>query len=278
MQDELNQFSDIPALGDEQALAQFLENQNNAATTEVQIPPALQQVNPVQTGNPVQPTDGGNPQQSNPGQQATFTPEQVQAIINASRQQTAQVQQPVVQKPAVQQTQPAVYSPQELNAIQTMLARGYSLEQVLRAVQSNRARAGNPTQTDPALAQKINNIEQYLAQQEYQAAQHSFIEKMTTFGDKFGLTENDLVTFGNAALAKGINLVNVQDVEMVFKAIYPEQYAIRVQRMSNTPTSQIYGGTSVPENSRAVNDKVIDAYVDSFLKRSMPNQYGMQKK
>ena len=267
MQDN-NIFSDIPALGDEQGLAQFLDQQAEASTPEVTIPAALQQT-PAPTVTPEVTPEVPNPQP----QQQMYTAEQVQAIINASRQQANQVQ-PQVQQP-VQQPQQA-YTPQELNAINTMLARGYSLEQVMRAVQTNRAKTG-ATQ-DPALAQKIQNIEQYLAQQQYQVAQNEFINKMTTFGDRFGLSEQDLVTFGNAALAKGINLVNVQDVEMVFKAMYPEQYSIRVQRMSNTPTSQIYGGTSVPENNQVQNEKYIDNYVDNFLKRSMPNQYGMQKK
>ena len=148
----------------------------------------------------------------------------------------------------------------------------------MSAVQSHRAKTSGAV--NPALLQKINNIENYLQNQQYQAAVNDFTTKMTSFGDRFGLSEADLVTFGNQALAKGINLINVpaQDIETVFRAMYPEQYSIRMQRMSNTPTSQIYGGTSVPENNRIVNEKAMDAYVDAFLKRSMPNQYGMQRK
>ena len=130
---------------------------------------------------------------------------------------------------------------------------------------------------DP-ISEKVTQIEQYLKQQQYKAEENAFISKMTEFGNKYGLSENDLVIFGNKAMEKGINLVNVSDVELVFKALYPEQYAIRLQRMSNTPTSQIYGGSSVPEAPRAAASKVEDAYVENFLKHSMPNQYGMFKK
>ena len=272
MQDENNLFSDIPSLGDENGLAQYLEQQNAAQFSNgSEIPGALQQ-NQTQT-----PVEQHSEQNVDPNQgQQTFTAEQVQSIIASLQQQQQQVRQPVQQTP--QQTAPVgtAYTPQELNAINTLLQRGYSLEQVMQAVQTNRMRNNNGV--NPAVLQKINNIEQYLQAQQYQAALNEFTTKMTTFGDKFGLSEQDLVTFGNAALAKGINLTQVQDVEMVFKAIYPEQYAIRVQRMSNTPTSQIYGGNSVPENNRVVNERAIDAYVDAFLKRSMPNQYGRQKK
>ena len=96
---------------------------------------------------------------------------------------------------------------------------------------------------------------------------------MTTFGNKYGLTENDLVTFGNVAMSKGINLTTVNDVEAVFRAIYPEQYAIRSQRIAGAPASQIYGGASTPEAPRAAANKLEDAYVDNFLKQAMPNQY-----
>ena len=266
MQDN-NMFSDIPALNDANGLAQYVEQQN-AAQYNTELPGALQQpVTPNVEETEEEPT--------------TFTSEQVQQIIQAVQaQQQQQRQQQVTQQQATQvrQTQPtqAAYTPQELNAINTLLSRGYSLEQVMQAVQSHRMKTNGGV--DPAVIQKINNIEQYLQNQQYQAELNSFTTKMTTFGNKFGLSEADLVTFGNQALEKGINLIIVQDVEMVFKAMYPEQYAIRMQRMSNTPTSQIYGGTSVPENNRVVNERAVDAYVDAFLKRSMPNQYGMQKK
>ena len=270
MQDENNIFSDIPSLGDVEGLNQYMEQQTaNQFNENISIPGALQQE---------QQSDVQTPQENvSQNSQVVYTPEQVQAIVQQVQQQYAAMQQQQQQQQQVtQNTNVQAYTPQELNAINTLLSRGYSLEQVLQAVQSNRAR--NSSGVNPAVLQKINNIENYLQQQQYQAALTEFTTKMTTFGDKFGLSERDLVVFGNAALAKGINLTEVQDVEMVFKMMYPEQYSIRMQRMSNTPTSQIYGGTSVPETNRALNEKAMDAYVDSFLKRSMPNQYGMQRK
>lgn len=269
MQDENNIFSDIPSLGDVEGLNQYMEQQTaNQLNENISIPGALQQNQQQDVQTP--------PQENVPqNSQVMYTPEQVQAIVQQVQQQYAAMQQQQQQQVA-QNTNAQAYTPQELNAINTLLSRGYSLEQVLQAVQSNRAR--NSSGVNPAVLQKINNIENYLQQQQYQAALHEFTTKMTTFGDKFGLSEQDLVTFGNAALAKGINLTEVQDVEMVFKMMYPEQYSIRMQRMSNTPTSQIYGGTSVPETNRTLNEKAMDAYVDAFLKRSMPNQYGMQRK
>ena len=96
---------------------------------------------------------------------------------------------------------------------------------------------------------------------------------LTAFGDKFGLSENDLVVFGNTALAKGINIAQVSDLESVFRAIYPEQYAIRVQRMQHTPTSQIFGGSTMFINPTAMSEQAADNYVEGFLKGAMPNQY-----
>ena len=120
---------------------------------------------------------------------------------------------------------------------------------------------------------KVNAIENYLQQSAYDKAQTEFVNKLTAFGDKFGLSENDLVVFGNTALAKGINIAQVSDLESVFRAIYPEQYAIRVQRMQHTPTSQIFGGSTMFVNPTAMSEQAADNYVEGFLKGAMPNQY-----
>jgi hypothetical protein len=128
-----------------------------------------------------------------------------------------------------------------------------------------------------AIAQRLAEVESYLQNQQYIAAQNEFIDKMTTFGDKFGLSENDLVTFGNKAMSMGINLTTVSDVEAVFRAVYPDQYAIRSQRIAAS-SAPIYGGSSTPEAPRASAIRMEDAYVDQFLKRAMPNQYGMNTK
>lgn len=278
MQD--NMFSDIPGLSDENGFNQFMENQSaSQQQSDGGIPPLTQPVQP--TGTDQGSTDQPDTQpQDNTTQEPTYTAAQVQQIIASLQAQQVQQRAQPVRQPQVQpQIQPrsSAYSQQEINAINGMLARGYSLEQVLQAVQNNRARQGAPTR-DPAILDKINQIERYLANQQYQTEQNAFVSKMNDFGSKFGLSEQDLVTFGNAAMAQGINLINVPDVEIVFKALYPEQYAVRMQRMSNTPTSQIYGGQSVAEAPRAQVSKAEDAYVENFLKRSMPNQYGMQRK
>lgn len=274
MQD--NMFSDIPGLSDENGFNQFMENQSaSQQQSDGGIPPLTQPAS--STGTDQGSTDQPDTQpQDNTTQEPTYTAAQVQQIIASLQAQQVQQRAQPVRQPQVQPRQSS-YSQQEINAINGMLARGYSLEQVLQAVQNNRARQGAPTR-DPAILDKINQIERYLANQQYQTEQNAFVSKMNDFGSKFGLSEQDLVTFGNAAMAQGINLINVPDVEIVFKALYPEQYAVRMQRMSNTPTSQIYGGQSVAEAPRAQVSKAEDAYVENFLKRSMPNQYGMQRK
>jgi hypothetical protein len=48
--------------------------------------------------------------------------------------------------------------------------------------------------------------------------------------------------------------------------------------MAPTNSSQIYGGTSIPEGNRTATSKLEDAYVENFLKGAMPNQYGMLNK
>ena len=101
---------------------------------------------------------------------------------------------------------------------------------------------------------------------------------MTEFGNKWGLSEQDLSTFGYAALKLGINVATVTDLEAVFRAVYPEQYAIRMQRMQNTPSSQIYGGTNMPESNRTMASRAEDAYVENFLAHTMPNMYNTSKK
>lgn len=281
MQDENNIFSDLPGLGDEEALNQYLNNQVvNEIIPNTQTPSLAQPNQNVQEQN-TQPNSTPNPTESTTtpnNTPKTYTYDEVQAMLSQERQMQQKLQQNAI--PNIGNVRPSnnAYSPQELNAINNLLSRGYSLEQIMSAVQSNRMKHGATASTDPRIINKINNIEKYLQQQQYQEEQNAFIDKMTEFGNKFGLSEDDLVTFGNVAMSKGINLINTPDVEIIFKALYPEQYAIRMQRISNPQTSQIYGGTSVPENQNANTSKLEDAYVESFMKRSMPNQYGMQKR
>lgn len=281
-------FSDIPALGDTQGLENFINNQNLQAQGLQPVQPTQQQAQPAAqpsaqpaaqpAAQPVAPAaQANNNQQVNTAQgQPVFTREQVAALLQQNAAQ-AQQQQPQVQ-PQRQAPQVA-YSDQERNFVLTAMQRGYSLDQINQVIMQRRMQNGVAPQSNPALEQRMANLEQYLRNQEYKQAETVFIDKLSAFGDKFGLSEQDLVTFGNAALQKGINIAvpNV-DLETVFKAVYPEQYAIRVQRMSPTNTSQIYGGTSIPEGNRALAGKAEDAYVEAFLKQTMPNQYGMLNK
>ena len=281
-------FSDIPALGDTQGLENFINNQNLQAQGLTPVQPTEQQPAPAAQGQPTQPAAQGQPAQqqgqpaAQPAQQAapTFTREQIAQILaqaDAIRAQQggngAQQQQPQQPRQAFQ------YTDQERNFVLNAMQRGYSLDQINQVVMQRRMQNGMVPQGNPALEQRMTQLENYLRTQEYKAAETAFIDKLSGFGDKFGLSEQDLVTFGNAALSKGINIAmpNV-DLETVFKAVYPEQYAIRVQRMSPTNTSQIYGGTSIPEGNRALAGKAEDAYVEAFLKQTMPNQYGMLNK
>ena len=281
-------FSDIPALGDTQGLENFINNQNLQAqgltpvqpTTEQPAPaaqPTAQPAAPAAQPNPAQPAQPAPAAQPAP----TFTKEQVAAIIAQADALRAQqgggngVQQPTQPQ---QPRQAFQYTDQERNFVINAMQRGYSLDQINQVIMQRRGQNGM-VQGNPALEQRMSQLETYIKQQEYNAAETAFINKLSDFGDKFGISEKDLITFGNASLSKGINIAmpNV-DLETVFKAVYPEQYAIRIQRMSPTNTSQIYGGTSIPEGNRALASKAEDAYVEAFLKQTMPNQYGMLNK
>ena len=285
--DNNNDFSGIPALNDVQGLENYLNAQSLQAQGLTPTP-APQQQNPAPQEaqpNPAQPAPAAQPAQpaAQPAaqpQQPQFTKEQIAQIIAQADALRAQQNAQQRQQPQQQsQAQPFQYTEQERNFVLNAMQRGYSLAQINSVIMQRRMQSGMIPQSNPALEQRMNQLENYLRTQEYRAAENAFIEKLSGFGDKFGLSEQDLVVFGNAALAKGINIAmpNV-DLETVFKAVYPEQYAIRVQRMSNTNTSQIYGGTSIPEGNRALAGKAEDAYVEAFLKQTMPNQYGMLNK
>lgn len=259
-----NIFSGIPDLNDTQGLEQYM---NNAQAADFgfsgNVPQALQQETPAEpTPAPAQPETPAAP---------TFTSEQVAQIVAGLRNQQPQVQ-PQAQPAPVQRQ--AAYTPQQANIIKQLVDRGVPLERIMASMNGNRQNAAAQQQ----IVNRIQGIEQYLQAQQYKAEESNFINKMTSFGDKFGLSESDLVTFGNQALAMGINLTNVTDVEAVFRAVYPEQYAIRSQRIAGASASQIYGGASTVETPRAASSKLEDAYVDAFLKQAMPNAYGMHTK
>lgn len=268
-----NIFSGIPSLDDTQGLEQYLTNsQTEDFGFNGQVPAALQQQEP--------PTPAaGAPAQQEPAPAPaapTFTSEQVAQIVSrlqASNQPAQQQPLPNRNVPNVPAQQSA-YTPQQAQAIKRLIDAGIPLERIVASLNGNRQQNAAQQQ----VLTRLQGIEQYLQNQQYKAEEANFINKMTTFGDKFGLSEADLVTFGNQALAMGINLTNVTDVEAVFRAVYPEQYAIRSQRIAGAPSSQIYGGASAVEAPRAASSKLEDAYVDAFLKQAMPNAYGMHTK
>jgi hypothetical protein len=269
-------FSGIPGLDDEAGLEAYL---NNSALNDMGIgnqdptPVALQQQQQQQPAHATEPAPAAT---QTPAQPATnvpqFSAEQVAEILARSRAAAAQpqAQQQVQRQP---QTSGA-YTAQQAAIIKQLIDKGVPLDRISAALNGNRQQ----TAQQNAMAQRLQAIEQHLQQQQYAASQNAFIDKMTTFGNKFGLSEDELVTFGNKAQAMGINLIDVNDVEAVFRAVYPEQYAIRSQRIAGASNSQIFGGASAMESSRAAASKLEDAYVDQFLKRSMPNQYGMNSR
>lgn len=268
-------FSGIPALDDAEGLANLINqstlddygvNNDTPPLATPQPTPPAEPTPAVPNAQPVQPTQPVQPAVTAP----IYTPEQVQQILERNRQLEAYLQ-------TRQQARPAP-SAQQSPVVQRLLNMGYSMEQINNAIAKRQAQASNVNAQQAQIMQKLQNLEQYIQQQEYAKEESAFIDKMTSFGEKFGLSEADLVTFGNTALSKGINLIDVTDIESVFRAIYPEQYAIRTQRMSNAPTSQIFGGMSGTETPRATASKLEDAYVDNFLKHSMPNLYGMKTK
>lgn len=262
-----NIFSGIPSLDDTQGLEQYMETaQTEQFGFNAQTPAALQQQQPqVQTAPETAPAA----QEQAPQAAPTFTSEQVAQIVERLQ---ANAPQAPAQPQSTAPTQ-STYTPQQAATIKRLVDAGVPLEKILSSLNGNR---------QPSVSQNVLNrlqgIEQYLQNQQYKIEESNFINKMTTFGDKFGLSEADLVTFGNRALTMGINLANVTDVEAVFRAVYPEQYAIRSQRLAGPSASQIYGGASAAETPRAASSKLEDAYVDAFLKQAMPNAYGMHTK
>lgn len=271
MNNDQNIFEGIPSLTDEQGLANYIAQQNQPAQPAVQIPAMLQQNQPAEQPA-AQPA--ANPAPAVQG----YTPEQIDAIIKQNQQLMARVQQPQVQVPQTPQapqvqanpqyntpnTQGA-YDAQTRATIIDLINKGVSLDRIQAALNGNR-------QNNEAM-QRVQAVEQYLQQQAYMQEQNAFIDKMSAFGEKFGLSEDELVTFANTALSKGINVAHVTDVEAVFRAVYPQQYAIRAQRLQGVPSPQIYGGVSVQETPRAAASKAEDAYVEQFLQGAMPNQY-----
>jgi len=280
MQNENNIFEGIPGLGDTEGFQNFVDAQNQQSVVgqEPTIPQALQPQGQPQgqpDANQGQPQGNQVPQYSSADIQRIIAEnQQYKAQLAAQQQMKVQAQaQAAAQRQAQAQGQmtpqraAGMQNPQLQQAIARALASGYTPEQIYAAMQGNTAQS--------RLEAQVQQMQEYLQAQQYQQEQSAFINKMTTFGDKWGLSEADLVTFANAALEKGINVAQVNDVEAVFRAVYPEQYAFRAQRMAaQNNASPIYGGASFPEAPRAAQNKAEDAYVEAFLKGKMPNAYG----
>ena len=275
-----NIFSGIPSLNDDTGLQTYLNNQQLTSlgipNTEVETPAQGQQpgAQPVQSAQPAaQPTVQEQPTL----QSAGYTVEDVNKILarNAELEKQVNAMTRPITPTAFTPVRTTVttptprYSVNQINLIKQALDQGATIEQIQAALSRKPVQDG----ASKELLDKVNAIENYLQQSAYDKAQTEFVNKLTAFGDKFGLSENDLVVFGNTALAKGINIAQVSDLESVFRAIYPEQYAIRVQRMQHTPTSQIFGGSTMFINPTAMSEQAADNYVEGFLKGAMPNQY-----
>jgi hypothetical protein len=262
---ENNLFEGLPGLADTEGLNNFINQQQaQAQNPQANIPPMLQpqaqpQENPAQDNPQPQAQPQSQPQVYNIGG-VQYTAAQLEQIVNQNK---AMAQR---QAMAAQQSQPkSAYTPEQAAIIKELINRGVPMERIQNALRQNTAQA--------QMNQRMQNIETYLQQQQYAIEESAFIDKMTNFGNKFGLNEDDLVEFANVALSKGINVAQVTDVEAVFRALYPEQYAIRMQRMSAQPSSQMFGGSSIPEMPRANASKLEDSYVEAFLRAAMPNQY-----
>lgn len=279
-----NIFSGIPSLNDDTGLQTYLNNQQltslGIANTEVETSAQGQQpvVQPTtQPGQPAQSVAQSTVQEQPTLQGAGYTVEDVNRILARNAELEKQVNamaRPTTPTTFTPTRTPVTtptprYSANQINLIKQALDQGASIEQIQAALSRKPVQDG----TSKELLDKVNAIENYLQQSAYDKAQTEFVNKLTAFGDKFGLSENDLVVFGNTALAKGINIAQVSDLESVFRAIYPEQYAIRVQRMQHTPTSQIFGGSTMFINPTAMSEQAADNYVEGFLKGAMPNQY-----
>lgn len=257
-----NTFEGVPALDDSQGLEQYLNNESlQAMGLDGDVQPS---------GNEDDSTQ--NVQTPNQETATQYTQEQIAQIIAQNQQLQAQVQQRVNQNTQQNQQSQKTYTPQQTNIIKQLIDNGVPLSRIAEALQ------GNKTQTPPNadVLAKLNGIEQYLEQQRYNQEYSQFEQKAMSFAKDFGLSETDLVAFGNSAMSQGINIANVPNLEVVFRAIYPDQYAIRSQRraaMSGGGASKIYGGASASEIPGQSNAKREDSYVEAFLKKSMPQYY-----
>lgn len=258
-------FSGIPQLDDTEGLNNFMANQAAAqAAPEANVPTMLQQNQPATEESNATP-------EANAQQPAMYTAEQVQQIIanqmaNINAQNNARMQQ----QAQMQNANAGGYTSYQRYLITELINRGVPLEKIQEAINSGKQ--------SNALDNRVAALERAQQEERIAVERNAFVEKMNAFGEKFGLSERELTIFANKALENGVNLIYTPNVEAVFRGMYPEQYAIRSQRLANNPAPTFYGGSAVAEQPRAYASKAEDAYVENFLKGAMPNQYGMNTK
>jgi hypothetical protein len=258
MNDEITQ---LPALDDESGLQNLLQQK------EMQSIGIVPQPTSPATQAPAQPVQQAAAQPTQQG--PVYTEAQVQAILQqqaAARQTVAPQQQVPQQQPA----QGAAYSERQTQLVVEAMRRGIPLDRIVSALGTQRQN-GTPDYAEQLMS-KVNELQQRFNQIEESKVAEQFESKMAAFGSKLGLSERDLYTFGTKALENGINILYVNDIEAVFRGIYPEQYALRVQRAQPQATSQIYGGSNVGTTSQDT-EKYAQQYAEQFLKNTMPNYY-----
>lgn len=261
MNDEITQ---LPALDDEAGLQNLLQQKEMQSIGIVPQPTAPAPTAEKPAPAPVQ----AQPAVAQPTQGATYSEAQVQAILQQyAARQTVAPQQPVPQQ---QPAQGAAYNERQMQLVVEAMRRGIPLDRIVGALNANRQNS-SPDYAQQLMA-KVEELQQRFNQIEESKVAEQFESKMTAFGSKLGLSERDLYTFGTKALENGINILYVNDIEAVFRGLYPEQYALRVQRAQPQATSQIYGGSNIGTTSQDT-DKYAQQYAEQFLKNTMPNYY-----
>jgi hypothetical protein len=264
MNDENTQ---LPALDDEQGLQNLLQQQQMAS---IGIVPQDNGMTPQQTGEEEEIQGQGYIDETQSPGETTFTEAQVQAILqnyaNAVKS-TITPQQSVPQQQAAPTTQ---YDQRQMQLVNEAMRRGIPLEKIVAAL-GNERRTGQPDYAQQ-LSQKVNELQQRFNQIEQSKVTEQFESKLTALGGKLNLSERDLYTFGTKALENGINILYVNDIEAVFRGLYPDQYALRIQRAQPQATSQIYGGSNVGTTAQD-NEKYAQQYAEQFLRNTMPNYY-----
>ena len=254
-----NNFSDnnIPALSDTEGFANYM-NRQNMQELGIQNP-----IDTASDANSQNPNNGVNNVEAQAPQSQVDTKALIQQAVD-----TAMARQQAQAPAQNAQTVNSPYSPDLQRQIVTALQMGYSLEQINTAL----AKMQNTNSVNAAVERRISNVEQTLQNYQVQQEAMEFEKGMYALGDRLGLTEDDLYTFGVAALNNGIDIFHVKDVEAVFRGLYPDQYNVRMKRAQTQNSSQLYGGANMQYNAQDA-QRQVDNYVESFLRERMPGWY-----